>query len=88
MKLTQQKQAMEKELQSLLDELCVDLGFCLPPDDQQRLVSADYYDACQFTDEVFCAEKMNPDEHLHLKRQVRQRFTDRFGKSIHLDDFL
>ena len=77
-----------KALQSLLDALCVDLGFYLPPDDQRRIVSAKHYDEHQFTCEVFRAEEMNPDEHLALSRQVRRRFTDRFGASIDREDFM
>ena len=83
-----QNHPMMKALQSLLDGLCVDLGFCLSPDDQRRIVSVEHYDAHQFTREVFWAEGMNPDEHLALRRQVRRRFTDRFGASVDREDFM
>ncbi len=81
------KKTMVKELQSLLDELCIDSGFCLSPKDQQRLISADYYDADQFTYEVLKAEKMNPDLHKTLKRQIKHRFINRFGESANCSDF-
>ncbi|MCP4113366.1 MAG: hypothetical protein GY749_48850 [Desulfobacteraceae bacterium] len=89
MKKKSDKETMEKQLQWLLDELCSDLGFCLPHDDQQRLISVEYYDADQFTREVFLAEKMNPDEHLDLRRRVHKKVADRFRKLIlqrHLGD--
>ena len=79
---------MQRELQALLDELCVDLGFCLPPDDQKRIISVPYYDAEGFTSEVFAAEKINTNSHAGLAQKVLQRFTKRFGDSIHIDDYL
>lgn len=61
------------EVQQLLYELCVDLGFCLPPQEQQRLREAPPADADDFTDAVFEAEGMDPGRHEQLRRQVRER---------------
>ncbi|MDT0545923.1 MULTISPECIES: hypothetical protein [Streptomyces] len=46
----------------LLYELCVDLGFCLPPHEQRRLREAPPADADEFTDAVFRAEGLDPAE--------------------------
>jgi hypothetical protein len=43
----------ELEVQRLLDKLCVDLGFCLPPQEQVRLSANPPDDVCAFTDAVF-----------------------------------
>jgi hypothetical protein len=86
MELTPQEDNMAKALQYLLDELCVDLGFCFSPEAKQKIASALYCDADQFTREVFRSEGMNPDEHDHLCRQVRERFRKRFGEPVHRDD--
>jgi hypothetical protein len=64
----------EDEVDRLLNDLCVDLGFCLPPDDQSRLRVNPPGDADTFTDAVFMAEGLDPllaDR--HLWRTVRQR---------------
>lgn len=60
------------EVRQLLYELCVDLGFCLPPQEQQRLQEAPPGDADGFTDAVFRAEGMHPGRHGQLRRQVRE----------------
>ena len=56
MENSEQNHPMMKALQSLLDELYIDLGFCLPPDDQRRIVSAKHYEEHQFACEVFRAD--------------------------------
>jgi hypothetical protein len=87
MKPKKKQLTMASEIGWLLDELCVELGFCLPPKEMQRMISSQSCEADQFTQEVFRAENMNPNEHRHLMRQVRRKFTDRFGKQVNLLDF-
>ena len=78
---------MAKELYVLLDRLCIDLGFCLPPRNIERIVAGTEYDADEFTDIVFRAEGMNPEENIALQRQVRKMFTDRFGELVNNESF-
>ncbi|MGW0819243.1 hypothetical protein ACWD00_39620 [Streptomyces viridiviolaceus] len=61
------------EVQQLLYELCVDLGFCLPPQEQHHLMETPPADADTFTEAVFEAEGMDPGLHEELRRQVRER---------------
>ncbi|MET8894064.1 hypothetical protein [Streptomyces albogriseolus] len=63
---------VQADVGELLYELCVDLGFCLPPDDMRRLREAPPTDADSFTDAVFEAEGMDPAEHDELRKQVRE----------------
>ncbi len=70
---------MSEALDFLLYDLCVDLGFCLPPADNARICAAESWDADAFTKEVFRVEGMDPNEHLALKRQMRNRFIEMFG---------
>ncbi|MFF9488379.1 hypothetical protein [Streptomyces sp. NPDC014676] len=67
----------EDGIRELLHELCVDLGFCLPPHEQQRLREAPPADADSFADAVFAAEGMNPGHHTRLWHQVRERIDRR-----------
>ena len=62
----------------LLYELCVDLGFCLPPADLRRLENDPPADIDDFTDAVFVAEGMDPHADRRLRRQVRDRVAKHF----------
>lgn len=64
---------------SLLHELCVDLGFCLPPEARVRLQGAPPRDVDAFTDAVFVAEGLDPRLDTRLRRQVRERVARHFG---------
>jgi hypothetical protein len=55
----------------LLYELCTKLGFCLPPDDQARIVASPPPDIDSFTDEVMVIEGFDPALEKQLRRQVR-----------------
>jgi hypothetical protein len=45
----------------LLDELCVDLGLCLPPHAQARLLALAFDDAEALTRELLAAEGLDPE---------------------------
>jgi hypothetical protein len=63
----------------LLHELCVDLGFCLSPADQARLLDSPSNDVDAFTDAVMVAEGLEPVYDKALRRQVRERVARYFG---------
>jgi hypothetical protein len=72
---------MQEALDFLLYDICVELGFCLPPLDHARICATEFWDADAFTEEIFRVEDINPDEHLNWKRQIHNRFTEMFGSS-------
>jgi hypothetical protein len=49
------------EVQSHLDKLCVEAGFCLPPEAQERLRVHPPADPIAFTNAVFMAEGLKPE---------------------------
>jgi hypothetical protein len=49
------------EVQSLLDKLCVDAGFCLPPQEQEKLRADPPANPIAFTNAVFLAEGLKPE---------------------------
>ncbi|WP_194815806.1 hypothetical protein [Nocardia sp. XZ_19_385] len=57
----------------LLDNLCVELGFCPPLDEKSRLCASPPKDVDSFTDAVFVAEGMDPNEDTRLRKLVRQK---------------
>ncbi|WBC17223.1 hypothetical protein O7600_10485 [Micromonospora sp. WMMA1998] len=77
----------ESDVRRLLDELCVKLGFCLPPEERRRLRESPPAGVDGFTDAVLAAEGMSGSEHPDLRRQVREvveRHTGRWrGSGAH-----
>jgi hypothetical protein len=68
------------EVDRLLNDLCVDLGFCLPQEERQRLATSPPATVKSFTDAVFIAEGLDPlSADRHLWRQVRDRVAGAFG---------
>lgn len=61
----------------LLDELCVDLGFCLPLQEYVRLQAAPPHDTDAFTDAVLKAEGLDP---LLVDRQLRRTLQARVAR--------
>jgi hypothetical protein len=69
------------EVYSLLSKLCVDLGFCLPPDEIARFQDTPPESVDEFTDAVFVAEGLDPvDSDTTLRRQVRDRVAAAFDQ--------
>jgi hypothetical protein len=63
---------LESDVERLLDELCIKLGFCLPPDEKRRFEEAPPGDVDSFTDAVFEAEGIGDMSHRDIRRQVRE----------------
>ena len=76
----------QRQTELLLDRLCVQLGFCLPPLEKQRLIEAPPSDAEAFTDAVLDAEELKPREiSLTLYRQVKAMVADTFNRAGYID---
>jgi hypothetical protein len=76
-------QLSSPQVEALLYELCVVLGFCLPPDEQARLRESPPTDVDTFTDTVIRAEGLDPhaDTPLHMRRDIRSRVAEHFRKA-------
>ena len=66
------------QVSNLLNELCVELGFCLSPSECARLENEPPNDIDLFTDEVFRSEGLDPHSDLNLRRQVYSRISTHF----------
>lgn len=72
----------ELEVNYLLAKLCVELGFCLPPDDIARLQAKPPTDVDSFTEAVFIVEGYDPQfADRRLWAQVREMVADGFDRS-------
>ncbi|GAA4078810.1 hypothetical protein [Actinomadura miaoliensis] len=74
-------QLSPEEVASLLYDLCVELGFCLSPEDQAALRTSPPTDVDSFAEAVFQAEGMNPSANEHLWHQVRHMVARAFTKA-------
>ena len=74
-------QLTEPQTQALLYELCVRLGFCLPPADQRRLEKDPPVDVEAFADAVYAAEGADPHAHPHIRKQVCDCIATHFAKA-------
>jgi hypothetical protein len=74
----------EGDVRRLLDRLCAQLGFCLPPEAQQRLTEDPPADVESFADAVLVEEGLDPTTtDRHLYRQVRDVIADSFRRAGH-----
>ncbi|MGX7669118.1 hypothetical protein [Plantactinospora sp. DSM 117369] len=65
-----QRVDQQKDVERLLYELCVKLGFCLPPAESRQLCESPPRDVDSFTDAVFEAEGMGDMSYTDLRQQV------------------
>lgn len=71
--------SLEKDLRDLLGASCVELGFCIPTADRDRIASSERIAADEFAADALRAESFDPDVDLDWLRRIERRFTDRFG---------
>ena len=72
----------EPEVERLLDDLCLRLGFCLPPGEQDRFKACAPSDVRSFADAIFIAEGLDPETaRRDLYRQVRDMIADAFRRA-------
>lgn len=70
---------MEREINYLLADLCVNWGFCIPPNDQIEISKAEFYTSNDFAKDVVNAEGLNADYENKWVRKISERFRERFG---------
>ena len=80
---------LEKELVILLEWLCREWGFCIPPDDRFRIARSSRLEAGEFAIDVLRAEGFEQPEHeSQWIRRIKARFVEHFGRSlVSVDDY-
>jgi hypothetical protein len=73
----------QTEVASLLADLCVGYGFCLPSEEHDKLLANPPLEVLAFVDAVFIAEGLNPETASRSTyRAVRDRVAASFGRSV------
>ncbi|MCB9092969.1 MAG: hypothetical protein H6620_10465 [Halobacteriovoraceae bacterium] len=69
-------------MKTFLNEVCIDLGICLPPQKTKELASRTHYEVNSFVEEIFELEGISPLLQNDLFKQVKKRFANQFGKTF------
>ncbi|MEE9327873.1 MAG: hypothetical protein V3U71_11325 [Cocleimonas sp.] len=78
--------SLENEIRKLLNKICIDLGFCLPPSDIERIVLINNCETDELVRDIFIVEGLNPDLELSLFREVKAIFIDHLGEYIGVEE--
>ena len=73
---------MNKKIEYLLSELCVEWGFCIPPAEASRIASMKSLEADEFACNVLVSEGMKPEYEKQWRRKIRERFIEKFGNEL------
>jgi len=74
--------SLEKELGYLLDLMVNEWGFCgISTEDRQRIAKSERLDANEFAQQVLQADGDDPESELRLRRMLKKRFVEHFGRS-------
>ena len=72
----------EEEILNFLDMLRTDIGFMIYQKGEERMVSNEKWTAKDFVQVIFEIKELDPEYNLKLFREVKNKFTDRFGNEI------
>jgi hypothetical protein len=73
----------QTEVESLLADLCVSYGFCLPSSEHDKLLASPPLDVIAFVNAVFLAEGLNPESASRSTYgAVRDRIAASFARSV------
>lgn len=74
---------LNNEVEYLLYDLCVEWGFCIPPEDAKRIAQSANLNAEDFACQVLEAEGMNPEYEKQWKRKISNKFIAQIGNEYH-----
>jgi hypothetical protein len=69
---------LERKIRYFLYDLCVDWGFCIPPEDADRIASMKCIAADKFAIEVMKAEGFTEIEGSEWAKKIAERFIEHF----------
>lgn len=78
-KLDKNTPPMERELEYLLYDLCVNWGFCIPFESAQQISKSSFWNALEFAKAVVLAEGLDPEYEKQWVNKISSKFRERFG---------
>ncbi len=79
--------SMERDLDCLLGDLCVQLGFCIPPNIAEAISKSSMLNSIEFAHMVLEAEGMNPEYEKSWVKKIAGQFRERFGEETSRDSY-
>lgn len=76
------KENLIEDIESFLDSLCREWGFCSELTGDKLISGAKEISADLFAEAVLEAEGMNPEYELEWRRRIRAKFIDRYGVTV------
>lgn len=76
---------MDRKIENLLDELCVQQGFCLSLKERDRIASQGAWEADSFARDIITSEGLNPEYETRHFRDIRNKFIEVFGSAEYRD---
>ena len=76
------KADLAEDLELLLGDLCVKWGFCNRLSGEDLVRDHQPLTGEDFARSILTAEGMNPEYEIAWLRQIKQRFTDRYGDTV------
>lgn len=76
------KRSLQRDLEFLLSDLCVEWGFCIPPVYAVKIAQSKELDGDEFAKAVLIAEGMNLEYEKQWYRRIRSRFETKFGLAV------
>ncbi len=73
---------MRKELEKLINQLCTEWGFCIPPKKASEIIETKNIDPDQFACAILKAEGMNPELEIEWRRKIKNKFTEVIGNDF------
>ena len=73
---------LESALEQLLNDLCVEVGFCVSADKRRTISTRARISANEFAVAVLEAEGLQPKYEKLWLRRISARFTERFGRGV------
>ncbi len=70
---------IEREINYLLYDLCVDFGFCIPPIKAEEISEKNYLTAEVFANNVIEADGLKPEYEKQWVNKITNKFRERFG---------
>jgi hypothetical protein len=70
---------MNEEIRVFMNQICTEFGICDPLYELEKFSNKENYQVDDFLKEIFLAEGLDLDLNSTLFRQVRRKFTNRFG---------
>ena len=70
---------MDKAIETLLNNICVEWGFCIDPETADNLINSQHIEADEFACAVLKDEGLDSELEIEWRRKIRNKFYEILG---------